>query len=96
LVIVTYPPQGTNPQLERVLSCRDRRRRPRRVDVEHGRSGGPELAAQAIPRARSEGGKILLMVDVPYGQIAQIRELVIGRHPEAVPGGQETGFPAFP
>ena len=36
------------------------------------------------------------MVDVPYGQIGQIRDLVMKRHPEALPRGQETRFPAFP
>ena len=95
LVIVTYPPQGTNPQLVVVL-----------VAALVGAVLGAWMAsmvAAAVPNSRLkqfqgeiENGKILLMVDVPYGQIAQIRELVIGRHPEAVPGGQETRFPAFP
>jgi hypothetical protein len=43
-----------------------------------------------------ERGKVLAMVDVPYGRVGQIRDLVRTRHPEAVPGGQETRFPAFP
>ena len=95
LVIVTYPPQGTNPQLIVVL-----------VAALIGAVLGAwisSMVAAAVPNSRLkqfqgeiENGKILLMVDVPYGQIAQIRELVIGRHPEAVPGGQETRFPAFP
>ena len=95
LVIVTYPPQGTNPQLVAVL-----------IAAIIGAVLGAWIAsmvAAAVPNSRLkqfaseiENGKILLMVDVPYGQIAQIRELVIGRHPEAIPGGQETRFPAFP
>jgi hypothetical protein len=36
------------------------------------------------------------MVDVPYAQVDRIRDLVTARHPEAVAGGQETRFPAFP
>jgi len=95
LVIVTYPPQGTNPQLIVVL-----------IAAIVGAFLGAWMAsmvAAAVPNSRLkqfqgeiEGGKVLLMVDVPYGQIAQIRELVMRRHPEAVPGGQETRFPAFP
>ena len=95
LVIVTYPPQGTNPQLVVVL-----------IAAIVGAVLGAwisSMVAAAVPNSRLkqfegdiENGKVLLMVDVPYGQIAQIRTLVIGRHPEAVPGGQETRFPAFP
>ena len=95
LVIITYPPQGTNPQLVAVL-----------IAAVVGAALGAwisSMVAAAVPNSRLkqfqgeiESGRILLMVDVPYGQIAQIRELVIGRHPEAVPRGQETRFPAFP
>jgi hypothetical protein len=95
LVIVTYPPHGTNPQLVVVL-----------IAALIGAVLGAWMAsmvAAAVPNSRLkqfqgeiENGRILLMVDVPYGQIAQIRELVMGRHPEAIPGGQETRFPAFP
>ena len=95
LLIVTYPPEGTNPQLIAVL-----------VAAVVGAFLGAWMAsmvAASVPNSRLlqfqadiDNGKILLMVDVPYGQIAQIRELVVGRHPEAVPGGQETRFPAFP
>jgi len=95
LVIVTYPPEGTNPQLIAVL-----------IAAVVGAVLGAWMAsmvAAAVPNSRLrqfqgdiDSGKILLMVDVPYGQIAQIREVVIGRHPEAVAGGQETRFPAFP
>jgi hypothetical protein len=61
------------------------------------------MAAAAVPNSRLkqfqddiERGKVLAMVDVPYGRVGQIRDLVLTRHPEAVPGGQETRFPAFP
>ncbi|MGH8676404.1 MAG: DUF1269 domain-containing protein [Burkholderiales bacterium] len=95
LVIVTYPPEGTNPQLVAVL-----------VAVVVGAVLGAWMAsmvAVSVPNSRLQQfqeeidkGKILLMVDIPYEQIGQIRELVMRRHPEAVPGGQETRFPAFP
>ena len=95
LVIVTYPPEGTNPQLVAVL-----------VAAVVGAVLGAWMASMvgaSVPNSRLKQfqeeigkGKILLMVDIPYQQIGQIRELVIQRHPEAVPGGQETRFPAFP
>ena len=95
LVIVTYPPQGTNPQLIVVLIAA--------IVGAFLCAWMASMVAAAVPNSRLkqfqgeiEGGKILLMVDAPYGQIAQIRELVMRRHPEAVPGGQETRFPAFP
>ncbi|MBI2752581.1 MAG: DUF1269 domain-containing protein [Betaproteobacteria bacterium] len=94
-VIVSYPPEGTNPQLIAVL-----------VAAILGAALGAwmaSMAAAAVPNSRLkqfqeeiEKGKVLLMVDVPYGQVEQVRELVRKRHPEAVPGGQETRFPAFP
>ncbi len=95
LVIVTYPPEGTHPQLVAVL-----------VAAVVGAGLGAwmaSMAAAAVPNSRLkpflpeiDRGKVLLMVDVPYAQIGRIRELVLGRHPEAVPGGQETRYPAFP
>jgi len=95
LVIVTYPPEGTNPQLIAVL-----------VAALVGAVLGAwmaSMAAAAVPNSRLkqfqeeiEKGKVLLMVDVPYGQVEQIRELVARRHPEALAGGQETRYPAFP
>jgi hypothetical protein len=95
LVIVTYPPEGTHPQLVAVL-----------VAAVVGAVLGAwmaSMAAAAVPNSRLkqflpeiDSGKVLLMVDVPYAQIGRIRELVLGRHPEAVPGGQETRYPAFP
>ena len=95
LVIVTYPPEGTNPQLVAIL-----------VAAIVGAILGAwmaSMAAAAVPNSRLKTfeeeiarGKVLAMVDVPYGRVAQIREIVLARHPEAVPGGQDTRYPAFP
>jgi len=93
-MIVAFPPAGS-PQLVTVL-----------IAAVIGAVLGAwmaSMAAAAVPNSRLkqfqddiEKGKILLMVDIPYGRVEQIRELVMGRHPEAVSGGQETRFPAFP
>lgn len=94
-IIVAYPPEGTNPKLVAVLIAA----------IVGGVLGAwmSSMAAAAVPNSRLkqfqddiERGKVLLMVDVPYGRVGQIRDLVLTRHPEAVPGGQETRFPAFP
>lgn len=95
LVIVTYPPAGTNPQLIAVL-----------VAAIVGAVLGAwmaSMAAAAVPNSRLkpfqaeiEKGKVLLMVDVPFAQVERVRQLVLGRHPEAVFGALETRFPAFP
>jgi hypothetical protein len=39
---------------------------------------------------------VLAIVDVPYGRVEQDRALVVRHHPEAIAGGQDTRFPAFP
>lgn len=95
LVIVTYPPEGTNPQMVVVL-----------VTTLVGALLGAwmsSMVAAAVPNSRLkqfqgdiEAGKVLLLVDVPYASVERIRDLVIQRHPEALAGGQETRFPAFP
>ena len=61
------------------------------------------MAAAAMPNSRLRQfqdeiarGKILLLVDVPFTRVEEIRALISLRHPEAVSGGQETRFPAFP
>jgi len=46
--------------------------------------------------AEIERGKVLMMIDVPIGRLAAIRERVAQRHPEAVSGGIEPTIPAFP
>ena len=95
LIIVAYPPEGTNPQLVAIL-----------IAAVLGAAFGAwtaSMAAAAVPNSRLrqfqadiERGKVLLILDVPYSRVAEIRELVNGRHPEAVSGGQEAHFPAFP
>ena len=61
------------------------------------------MAGAAVPNSRLkefrediERGRVLCMVDVPYGRVEQVRDLVLSRHPEAQPRGQATRFPAFP
>jgi len=93
--IVAYPPQGTHPQLVAML-----------VAAVVGAVLGAwmaSMAAAAVPNSRLkqfeqaiEQGKVLLMVDVPYGGVEQTRDLVLGRHPEALAGGQESRYPVFP
>ena len=94
-VMVAYPPEGTQPQPVAVLICA----------IVGGILGAwmASMAAAAVPNSRLkafhediERGKVLLMVDVPYGRIEQIREVVVSRHPEAVAGGLASRYPAFP
>ena len=95
VLIVAYPPEGTHPQLVAVL-----------IAAVLGAAFGAwsaSMAAAAVPNSRLKQfheeiarGKVLLILDVPYARVAEIRALVIGRHPEAVSGGLEAHFPAFP
>ncbi len=95
IALVLYPPEGTQPQAVAAL-----------LAALIGAALGAwmaSMAAAAVPNSRLrqfqeqiERGGILLMVDVPYREVARIRELVLRRHPEAAPGGQEARFPAFP
>jgi hypothetical protein len=36
-------------------------------------------------QADIEAGRVLMMVDVPFGRVEEITELVVSRHPEAPP-----------
>jgi hypothetical protein len=61
------------------------------------------LAGLAVPNSRLarfqeaiEGGRLLLMVDVPFGRVAELSELVRTRHPHVLSGGLEPTIPAFP
>jgi hypothetical protein len=61
------------------------------------------MAGAAVPNSKLkqfqreiEDGKLLLMVDVPYDAVEDIRETVTARHPEAVPAGQVRPYPVFP
>jgi hypothetical protein len=95
LVIVTYPPEGTNPQLVVVLA----------TTVVGALLGAwmSSMVAASVPNSRLaqfqadiEAGKVLLIVDVPFASVERIRDLLLKRHPEAMPGGLDTRFPAFP
>ena len=93
--IVAYPPEGTQPPLVAVLIAAI-------VGAVLG-AWMSSMAAAAVPNSRLKrfqdeiaNGKVLLMLDVPHGRVENICELMRGRHPEAVSGGQETRFPAFP
>jgi hypothetical protein len=95
LVIVHYPPQGTEPQMVVIL-----------VTTLVGALLGAWISSMvgaAVPNSRLkqfqgeiDAGKVLVIVDVPYASVERIRNLVLQRHPEALPGGQESRFPAFP
>lgn len=94
-LIVAFPIEGTQPQLVAVP-----------VAAVVGAVLGAwmaSMAAAAVPNSRLEafqeaiaGGKVLLMLDVALARVEQARELVRTRHPEALSGGMETRYPAFP
>jgi len=61
------------------------------------------MAAAAIPNSRMknfrqgiEEGKVLLIIEVPYGKIEKVEQLILECHPEASFGGVEPHTPAFP
>jgi hypothetical protein len=61
------------------------------------------MVGAAVPNSRLkqfqreiEGGKVLMMVDVPYDAVEPIRQSVSARHPEAVSAGQARPYPVFP
>jgi hypothetical protein len=61
------------------------------------------LVALSVPNSRLkrfapyiEGGKVLLIVDVPLSRVDDVQSLVRGRHPEAADHGVEPTVPAFP
>ena len=55
----------------------------------------PNSRLKAFEHALEEG-QILLMVDVPKGQVDHVIDLVKKHHPEAHVGGTEPTIPAFP
>lgn len=94
-LIVAYPPEGTSPKLVTILI----------TTVIGGVLGAwmASMAAAAVPNSRLKtfqdpiaNGKVLLVLDIAYERVAQIREVVISRHPEAVVSGEDSRFPAFP
>jgi hypothetical protein len=94
VMVVAYPPEGTNPQLVSVL-----------IGMLIGAPLGgwmASMAGAAVPNSRLrpfqadiEAGRVLMMVDVPFGRVEEISELVVSRHPEAVPRGQAMRY-VFP
>jgi len=95
LVVLAFPPTGTALNLVTVL-----------LTAILGAAFGvwvSSMIASSVPNLRLrpfekaiERGQILLMVDVPAGRVAEVREMLGQRHPEAAAGGQEPTIPAFP
>jgi hypothetical protein len=61
------------------------------------------LAGAGAPNSRLrhydrelEAGKVLLMVDVPFARVDEVRAIVHRQHPEASGGTVEPTMPAFP
>jgi len=61
------------------------------------------MVGSSVPNSRLrqfqqdiESGKLLMMVDVPFGAVERIRQVLLTRHPEAVPAGQVRPYPVFP
>jgi hypothetical protein len=94
-MLLLYPPEGTRPGPVSMLVC--------------AAIGGilgawmASMAGAAVPNSRLKAfdadiaqGKVLLMLDVPYDRVDELREVVRARHPEALPGGQASRYPAFP
>ena len=61
------------------------------------------MVGASVPNSRLKqfqadiaAGKVLLMVDVPLRRLERVREIVLARHPEAVPAGQVRPYPVFP
>jgi hypothetical protein len=93
-LVVAYPPEGMQPQLVSVL-----------IGMLVGGLLGAwmaSMAAAAVPNSRLkqfhaaiDGGKILLMIDVPSRRTSEITEVVVSRHPEALPQGEAMRY-VFP
>lgn len=95
LIAVLVPPDGISLQLVTVLVCA-------MLGALFGVWVSGMIGSQ-VPNSRLkafqsdiERGKVLMMVDVPFGKIAMVRERVMRKHPEAVSGGMEPTIPAFP
>jgi hypothetical protein len=95
ILIVAFPPSGMAMQLVTVLIAA-------LVGAVFG-IWAASLVGASVPNSKLkqfhlwiEQGKLLLMVDVPFGQGERIVQLITRRHPEAVPGGMEPTIPAFP
>ena len=94
-LIVGSPPEGTHPGLAAAVAAT---LAGALIGVWLG-----SMAAVAVPNSRLrsfqagiERGSVLLMLDVPYMRVDEMRGIVLARHPEAMPAGLETRYPAFP
>lgn len=94
-VMLFYPIEGTQPHPATLL-----------VAVLLGGGLGAWVASMvgaSVPNSRLkrferdiEAGKVLMMVDVRLRAVEQIRQIVLARHPEAIPAGQVRPYPVFP
>ena len=93
-LVVAYPPEGTSPKLVAVL-----------IGMLLGAPLGAwmaSMAGAAVPNSRLkqfdadiEAGRVLMMVDMPFRRVGEITDLVVSRHPEAVPRGEAMRY-VFP
>ena len=93
-LVVAYPPEGMQPELVATL-----------IGMLGGAAFGVVVATivgAAVPNSRLkqfqadlEAGRVLLMVDVPSRRVDEISDLVVSRHPEAVPRGEALRY-VFP
>lgn len=95
LVAVFFPPVGVEMQLGTILLTA-------LIGAAFG-AWASSMVASSIPNSRLKtfesaiaDGRILMMVDVPTGRVAEIKELVASHHPEATNSGMEPTIPAFP
>lgn len=94
-VLLFYPIEGTQPHPVTLL-----------IAVLLGGALGAwvsSMVGASVPNSRLkhfqgeiDAGKVLMMVDVPYDAVERIRQIVLARHPEAVPAGQVRPYPVFP
>jgi hypothetical protein len=94
-LIVHQPPDGTHPGLAAAVLATV-------VGALLGLWMG-SMAASAVPNSRLKPfsdeialGKVLLIVDVPYERVDEVRGIVALRHPEVLRAAQEARYPAFP
>lgn len=94
-LLVMFPPEGVHLQMIAILAT-----------ALGGAAFGAwvsGMAAAALPNSRLESfregierGQVLLIIDVPFGRVAEIEELIARRDPTAKFGGVEPHVPAFP
>jgi hypothetical protein len=95
LFLVFSPPEGLELQLVVILAAM--------IAMALIGAWIASLVGASVPNTRLrqfepdiEAGKVLLMVDVRPARIAEVRDLVRRRHPEATGGSIEETLPAFP